>query len=221
MDPDLPVLEGSLEVLDVELIGKGRTIELETVGDLLTLRRLEKLGGLRVVVHGEVGDDGNDESQDTLQDEEPAPSIVATNTLHLQDTTSQKTTESTGGGSSGEENGHAETALVTPVPHCDVVGNTREETALGKTQARTHCHQAMVILDNAHKGAANTPGNHDGWDPDGGAEALHGHVGGDLSKDVEGEEDAKRIVVLEAGELQVLRKELELGIADIRTVEEG
>lgn len=58
MDPDLPVLEGSLEVLDVELIGKGRTIELETVGDLLTLRRLEKLGGLRVVVHGEVGDDG-------------------------------------------------------------------------------------------------------------------------------------------------------------------
>jgi len=61
----------------------------------------------------------DNEGEKTLKDEQPAPATEATNAPHLSNTTGQQTTKSTGSSSGREEDGHAETALVTTVPHCD------------------------------------------------------------------------------------------------------
>jgi len=55
---DLPVLERLPEVLHVELIGERRTVALEAGLDLLALLRSQELGGSRVVLHDDVGDNG-------------------------------------------------------------------------------------------------------------------------------------------------------------------
>jgi len=55
--PNLPVLEGGPEVLDIELIGERGTIQLEALLNLGALRRGEELGSGRIVVHDEEGSD--------------------------------------------------------------------------------------------------------------------------------------------------------------------
>ena len=57
----------------------------------------------------------------THKDEDPGPAVEATDTLHLHDATSEKTAEGTSSSGGREEDGHAKTAFVTPVPHGDAV----------------------------------------------------------------------------------------------------
>jgi hypothetical protein len=189
VNPDLPVFESILGELDVEGIREDGTIFFKAANDLLALRVVEELGSVGVIVHNEEGHDSKDHGEETLDDEDPSPTIKATNTVHLHDTTGEETTESTGSSGSGEEDGHAETTFVTLVPEGDVVSDTGEETTLSETESHTTGKEPCEVVGDTHEGGADGPGDHDGRNPDGGAEALHGHVGGDLGSDIEGEED--------------------------------
>lgn len=189
VDPDLPVLHGVLEELHVELVGENGAILLKTAEDFLSLTVGEELGSVGVVVHDKEGNDSEEEGDDALDDEDPGPASEVANTVHLHDATGKETTEGTSSSGGGEEDGHAKTALVSAIPHGDVVGDTGEETTLSKTESHADTEKTTEVLDKTHDGGHDGPHNHDEGNPERGAETLHGHVGGNLSGDVEGEED--------------------------------
>lgn len=120
MAPNLPIGNSMFEVFCAILVGERAAVLFKTAGDFLLFGLSQELGGLRVVVHVEESNDGDDEGEKTLKDEDPRPAGETTEAFHLDDTTSEKTTESTSACCSREENGHAETTLVTTVPHGDV-----------------------------------------------------------------------------------------------------
>jgi hypothetical protein len=59
----------------------------------------------------------DDEGEKTFENEDPLPWAESAKPLHLNDTTGEKPTKSTGGGGCGEKDSHPQTALVTPIPH--------------------------------------------------------------------------------------------------------
>jgi hypothetical protein len=139
----------------------------------------------------------DNKGQKALQDEDPPPAGQSCSPTHLKNASGKKTTKSTSSGGSREEDGHAQTTLMTPIPHCNVVCDTGEETALSNAESSTADHQASVVLGHTKESGADGPGNHNARDPDRGAEPLHGHVAGDLSSNIKGEEDGQRIIVLQ------------------------
>jgi hypothetical protein len=118
--PDLPVLHSIKEVFGTVLVGERAAVLFEAARNLLLLSIVKELGGLRVVVHVEEGNNGNEEGKKTFKDEDPSPTGKTADTFHLDDTASKKTTEGTSAGCSTEEDGKTETTLVTTVPHSDV-----------------------------------------------------------------------------------------------------
>ena len=118
--PNFPIRNGMLEVFGTVLVGERAAVLFEAARNLLLFGLGQELGGLRVVVHVEEGNNGDDEGEKTFKNEDPRPAGEATDAFHLDDTTSKKATESTSAGCSREEDGHAETTLVTTVPHGDV-----------------------------------------------------------------------------------------------------
>lgn len=111
--------------------------------------------------------------------------------MHLSNTASKETTESTSRGRSGEEDSHTETAFVTTIPHGDVVGDTGEETTLSETESHTSDKKTGIVGDETHEGSANSPDKHDDGNPNGRGSALHHQVGRNFGGDVEREEHSK------------------------------
>jgi len=242
VNPDLPVLESILGELHVEGIRENRSILLKASENLLALRVVEELGSIGVIVHDKESHDSKDESDKTLDDEDPSPAIKTTKTIHLHDTTSKEATESTSSSSSREEDGHAKAALVSLIPESDVVGDTGEETTLSETKSHASCKETTKVVGDTHESCDDGPGDHDAGNPDGGTEALHGHVGGDLGCDVEGEEDGDsdlrcmlvpcifrqigksqdctHVVIPLASHAKSLFEASELSITDVGTIEE-
>jgi hypothetical protein len=68
---------------------------------------------------------------------------------------------------------------------------------------------------------SNRPKKHDECEPDGGPDALHHDVGGNLCCNVEGEQNGEAVIVLEAIEVEVAFEVVEAGVADVGAVEEA
>jgi len=134
----------------------------------------------------------DDKSSETLKDKDPGPASLSSNAIHLRDTTSQETTESTSKSSSREEQSHPVTAFMTPIPHGDVERHTGKQTAFSNTEGHTSNEQARVIVDQTHESHNNTPCHHNDCQPQGWAGSLHHHVTGNLRGDIPWEEDGQR-----------------------------
>jgi hypothetical protein len=78
-----------------------------------------------------------------------------------------------------------------------LVGDAGEETTLSQTKSASHGEKSLVVLDHTQANGHDTPDNHDAGNPDAGTPALHGHVGGNLSSDIEGEEDGHGNLTIE------------------------
>lgn len=70
--PDLPVGEGVKDKLALELVRASIVVDVQAVLDVHTLGRVQELGRAGVVVHDKEGGDGDGDSEDTLEDEDPA-----------------------------------------------------------------------------------------------------------------------------------------------------
>ena len=77
VDVDLPVLEGGVKVLDVEVVGERVAILLETALNLDSLNWGKELSGAWVIIDSPVSDSSNGESQETLKDENPSISEIS------------------------------------------------------------------------------------------------------------------------------------------------
>jgi hypothetical protein len=109
---------------------------------------------------------------------------------------------------------------VTTIPRADEKRYAWEETTLGNAQGGTAGHQTSIVLGDTEKSSADGPGNHDARDPEGRAEALHGHVGGNLGGDIERKEDGETVIVLKSllAEVEVVLQSVE---ASVRLVSKG
>lgn len=68
---------------------------------------------------------------------------------------------------------------------------------------------------------SNRPEEHNECEPDGGPDALHHDIRGNLGGDVEREENGEAVVVLEAVEVEVAFEMIQAGVADVCAVEEA
>ncbi|KAH0294548.1 high-affinity nicotinic acid transporter, partial [Aureobasidium sp. EXF-3399] len=137
------------EVFGTVLVGERAAVLFEAARNFLLFGLGQELGGLGVVVHVEEGNNGDDEGEKTFEDEDPGPAGKTTDTFHLDDTTGEKTTESTSAGCSREEDGHAETTLYMIQNIFERLGltesDTREETTLGETKSGTSSEKSVGI----------------------------------------------------------------------------
>jgi len=130
----------------------------------------------------------NSNCNQSLENENPGPPRLPTNTIHLSDTSSQETTKGTSKGSSGEEDCHAETAFVTSIPHGNVKSNAGEQTTLRETERHTTDQETDIVGNQTHEGHGDTPSKHDNCEPERGAGLLHHEVAGNLSRHIPGKE---------------------------------
>ena len=106
------------------------------------------------------------------------------------------------------------------IPHSNVVSDTWKESTLSDTKENAGCDEATEVLDETHADHDNSPCKHDNCEPDGWAEALHGHVGWNLGSDVEWEEDSEGDIVVQVLHLEVLLEGVETSISDVGAVKE-
>lgn len=153
----LPILHTSPEVVHLELLVlRARLlIRRQPPQDTPLIRLREELRVVRKVMnHPERRNADNDGGQ-TLEDEDPAPPVLPTDTVHLGDRGGEETTEGACQRGRGEEDGHTDAELGTPVPARQVVSDTGEEAGFTETQEPSCCHQAGVVVDEAHEGHAD------------------------------------------------------------------
>lgn len=226
MQPGLDILEGVPEVLGVHGIilgnggGRGLTIKLDSVHDELSLFLGQELGGLGVIVEGEVSNEANDDGGDTLKDENPSPALKASNTSHLGDSESKQTREGTSNRGGREEHSLSELKLSSAVPGGEIVSDTREKTSLEDTEQDSCGEKTSIVLNNTHKSHDQAPENHDGREPDRGSELLKQHVRGDFEGGVGEEEDGEGHVVLLSSKLKISRKALDVSVTNVTSIEE-
>lgn len=84
VDVNLPVLEGGVEILDVEVVGERVAIFLETALNLDTLNWGKELGRAWVIVDSPVSNASNGESQETLKDENPSIAEISSCTFEVR-----------------------------------------------------------------------------------------------------------------------------------------
>jgi len=174
-----------------------------------------------IVVDAPVRSKGHDDTEQSLEDEDPCPSRLAAHSVHLGDASCQDAAEGAREGCGAEEEGHSEAALVTHIPLGDEVIDARKQTAFENTQNDPRRHQAGVVLYEALTDHGDGPAEHDEGEPDGGASALHHHVGRDLGSDVEREQDGQAVVVLQSMELEILLQMVKTCIANVGAVQKA
>lgn len=131
VNPDLPVGKRLPDILPFELLGLSNssatlgldlTLILQTVDHKRSLLLGQECRCLGKVMQHPKGQGGNDDGENAFEDENPAPSFITTNTVHLADTEGQQATERTSNGGGGEEQRLSELNLLANVPvHTEVI----------------------------------------------------------------------------------------------------
>lgn len=120
---DLEILEHVDDVSDTDG-AFGRRTALVLAQAPLDVRAF--FGGEPFCVFGELGDDeeeddGDDGGEDALEDEDPAPALVAAQVVHFADCGGEEAAEGAGEGGATEEEGVAPLGFAALVPHSDEV----------------------------------------------------------------------------------------------------
>ena len=114
---DFPVLKCLPHVCSVVLIRKRAAVFVQSPVDFLALGIGDELGGIGIILESSISPDGNEHSDYALKNEDPGPAAFAPDAIHLRNTPSEKTSKGTGCCCHGEEDGHAQAAFMTFVPH--------------------------------------------------------------------------------------------------------
>ncbi|GKT76356.1 hypothetical protein ColTof4_08779 [Colletotrichum tofieldiae] len=220
------VLHGAVDVALVEVLGGAALL----VGDEAALNTNALLGGEETGVLGPVenhppAEDADENRGQALDDEDPSPAGLTTNTVHLGDGGGKETAEGAGQGGGREEDGGADADLRALVPAGQVflwvhAWRTREESSFSDAKEPTSSEQTGKVGAQAHERHDGTPDNNDASEEDSGCEALEKGVGGGLEDGIADKEDCEREVVVGALHVEVLLHAGETGIANVGSVEE-
>lgn len=148
--PDFPVQKSVLDELVLEGLRTAIVVERESGLHELSLLRAQELGSIGVIVkHPERSASDND-GGNTFQDEDPLPTMVSSCAVHLIDESRKQTSERTGSGGSGEEQGDSEVDLVPTIPLGKVETDTGEETGFRNAQEDSCDKETLKVFDEAH-----------------------------------------------------------------------
>lgn len=205
---DLKVLESHHKT-----VGRALTLVGISLTDILKDTQLSNetlLLGETTGVGGEIGQDessrdSNGHGNGTFDPEEPSPSRVAQNTLHVgQHTGGNKRGEGIGDQVTTEQDGVPGGQLLAGVPLGQDKKSTRQESSLDETQQETNGHHVAELLCVSGQSGNKTPEGHGAGNVERGSlNAVDEHVGGHLHQNVSNVEDAQTGGVLGIGEVQV------------------
>ena len=99
--------------------------------------------------------------------------------------------------------------------------NTGKETGLRHAKEDASGEKSVIVLDDAHERHDETPGHHDGGQPQTWSELLENQVAGDFEGSIGEEEDGQAPVVLGARNVQILGETFDFRIANVSTIQEG
>ena len=91
--PDLPVKESVFNELVLECLGAAVVVESQSCLHKVLLLGGQKFGSVGVVKQHPEGRGSDDDCGDTFEDEDPLPSMVTSNTVHLIDQSCEQTSE--------------------------------------------------------------------------------------------------------------------------------
>lgn len=221
--PGLPVLERSVNVAAVDVAngGTGLTVSAETTESAELLISGEEGGGVGEVEGHPPAHETDTDGHETLDDENPAPSRVATDSVHVGDGSGEKTTEGTSKRGSGEKHGGTETEFLALVPAREVVVDTGKETSLSDTKEPAASEKTSLVLDNTHERHNEAPGEDNAGEKDARRPPLDQNVGEGLETSVRDEEDGEGIVVVATAHAKVRLHESNTRITDVCSVQEA
>ncbi len=88
------------------------------------LRVAQELRIIREVMDVFEGHDADDDGEETLEDEDPSPTWLVADAIHVGDGSCKQSAERTGDCGGGEEDSHTDTELGAPIPTRKIVSNT-------------------------------------------------------------------------------------------------
>jgi len=102
LHPDFPVDKSMVHEFDIVMVGEFVVVVLQSGLDLLCLFSGQKACCSWTVGESPECNQGHDNSKEALKDENPCPSRSSPKTIHLVDSTGQKTSESSSNGGGRE-----------------------------------------------------------------------------------------------------------------------
>lgn len=184
--PDLVVLEAACDVAtgDLALDGGVALVDAETGGDVGALLLSKPLCVLRESWQEEEECECDEAGEETLEDENPSPSSVTIDVVHLSDGGSQKTAESTGERGGGEEEGISFLCFLALIPHANKVEAAWEHASLSDTQEEASDENAAVVLGETLAQGYETEGEHAAREPETWGKLLEEDIGWNLEKNI-------------------------------------
>lgn len=171
------------------MLGARLLVLLEPADDAASVVEGEEFGLVGEVLHHPEGDDADEDGDDALEDEDPRPAWLAAYAVHLGDGGGEEAAKGTGDRGGGEEDGGAHAELRALVPAGEVVVYAGEKAGFGQAEEPSGGGEAGEVVDEAHGGHADAPGEHDGRDEDGRFPAFEEDLGEGFEDGVGDEED--------------------------------
>lgn len=140
-------------------------------------RRKER-GGIGEIIQGPERDHAHHDSQQSLQNENPTPALVATDAIHFGDGESEETAECPRYAGSLEEESLSHLHLFSNVPLGQKISHAGKETGSGHSQEEAGGEQSRVVVDRSHARHDDSPCDHDAGQPYRGTKPFEQEIAG-------------------------------------------
>ena len=226
-DNDLPVGAGGPYLVPlhaavlVRVEAEGAPVEAAADLDELFLLGAEPRGREGIIGQDKVGAQAEEDGGDALEDEDPAPGVVASGAIHEADAVGEQAAGEASDGGGGEHVEDADTQLGATIPKGQVEVDAGEEAGLEQAQQQAEADELALVVDEAGAHTDEAPGEGGGGDEVTGPHLLEEDVDGQLEDDIGDKEDGHAQLVVVAGHAQVLLHAVQARVANVDTVEKG
>lgn len=151
----------------------------------LTLLLSKELGVVGPRGKDKVRDDSDEDRSNTLNEEEPLPSLHTSNAIHvLEDTSSQETRDDIGDSVASVPDCHPEGTLFFGVPARCHESQTGEERSFHQADEEANSAETGAAGHGGHADGARAPHEHDGGEEEFGVGLGHEEIAGELANEI-------------------------------------
>ena len=202
---DFVILEYAPDVSsgDFALFGGTALVNLEAGFDVFAFVGGEPFGVFREGGKDEEEADGDYAGENAFEDEDPAPAVVATDSLHFADDGGEEAAKGAGESGGAEEEGVATLRFGAFIPHSNEIKTSWKHSCFEDPKEETGSEEAVVVGYEALGDGDGAKHKHTPRKPDIGVEFLEEDVGGDFEDDVGDEEDGESGVVFDLFEVEI------------------
>lgn len=211
----LDTIPGSTDLLLNTTVGNQDSV-LSHLAFLLS----EELGVIGPRGKNEEGNDSDEDGDDTLNEEEPLPSVHTSDTIHmLQNTSGQETRDDVGDSVTSVPNSHAERTFFLGIPRRCHESQTGEERRFHQTDKETNNTETSTVGHGGHADCSGAPHEHDGGEEDLGICPGHDKIAGELTDEITDVEGRDTGVPDSIGHAEIFLKTGETSVGDVDAIE--